>query len=62
MHTQNSTDTNSIETAVVNQPPNRLGMDAELPGDFADAVEAVGLRVDGHGPAEALHGPGAVAP
>lgn len=40
---QNTSDPNGVKPAVVNQPSNRLGVDAQLVGDLAHADEAVGL-------------------
>jgi hypothetical protein len=45
MHTQDAPDANSVEPAVVNQTPDRLGMDPELICDVANADETVRLRV-----------------
>src|SRR5205814_4396524 len=56
MHTQDAADPNGIEPPVVDQPADRLRMDAELPGDLADAVEHVRLRIDRrHDSPQALH-------
>ena len=50
---ENSPDADRVETAVVDQASNRLRVDTQLPRDFADAVQAVGLGVDGrHGRAK----------
>jgi hypothetical protein len=43
VNTQNASHTHSIEPAVVNQAPNRFGMDAELVGNVTNADEGVGL-------------------
>ena len=45
VHAQNAADTDRVEAAIVDQPPDRFGVDAELHRDFADAVEAAWLRV-----------------
>jgi hypothetical protein len=41
VHPQDATDAYGIETTVVNETPDRLGMHAELVGDFANADEAL---------------------
>ena len=38
---QDPSDADGVETAVVDQPPDRLRMHAELARNFADAVERV---------------------
>jgi hypothetical protein len=43
VHTQHASDADGIEPTVVDQAPNRLGVDAELVGDVTDADEAVRL-------------------
>lgn len=43
VNAQDASHTHGVEPAVVNQAPNRFGMDAELVGDIANADEAVGL-------------------
>lgn len=43
MYAQNTPDSDGVEPSVVNQPPNRLGMDAELVGNFTNADETVRL-------------------
>src|SRR5919198_661311 len=45
MHTENATDTDRVEPAVVNQPADRLRMDAELIGDVPNADEVVRLMI-----------------
>ena len=40
---QHTSDAHGVEPAVVNQPPDRLGMDTELIGDVTDADEAFWL-------------------
>jgi hypothetical protein len=51
---QDSADSNRFEASVVDQPADRLRMDAQLPGNLPDAVEAGGSDVDGsHDPSEA---------
>lgn len=46
VHTQDAPDAHGIEAAVVDQSANRLWVDAQLPGDVPDAVEAPWLGVD----------------
>ena len=41
--TQHTADTHGVEPPVVDQTPNRLGMNAELVGDIANADQALGL-------------------
>ena len=43
MYAQDTPDSDGVEPSVVNQPPNRFGMDAELVGNFTNADEAVRL-------------------
>jgi len=43
MDAENATDPHRVEAAVVNQPPDRLRMDAELVRDVTDADETPGL-------------------
>jgi hypothetical protein len=43
VNSQDASHTHGVEAAVVNQAPNRFGMDAELVGHIANADEAVGL-------------------
>jgi hypothetical protein len=43
VNAQDSSHAHGVEPAVVNQPPNRFGMDAELVGNVTNADEAVGL-------------------
>ena len=40
MNTKHASDTNGVEPAVVDQSPNRLGMNAELGRDLADADQS----------------------
>src|SRR3954466_5211347 len=46
MHSQHATDSDSIETAVVDQAPNRFGVDAQLIRHVTDADE-IRLSVSG---------------
>jgi hypothetical protein len=45
VNTKDASDADCIEPAVVNQPPDRLGMHAELIRDFTDTHEAYGIFV-----------------
>jgi hypothetical protein len=47
VNAENATDANGVQAAVVDEPADRLRVDAELTRDLADAVESVGLGVDG---------------
>jgi pyridoxine/pyridoxamine 5'-phosphate oxidase len=47
MYTQHTTDTHRVETAVVDEPPNRLRVHAELRSDVSDADESA--RFSTHG-------------
>jgi hypothetical protein len=44
VHAQNAPDTDRVETAVMDETPNRLGMHPELSRDFANAVQRFRLR------------------
>ena len=46
MHAQHPTDAHGVEPPVVNQAANGFGVDTELPRYFADAVEAIWVRID----------------
>jgi hypothetical protein len=39
MNAQHAADTHGVETAIVNQTPNRFRVDAELVGDLTNADE-----------------------
>jgi hypothetical protein len=41
--TQHATDSDGVEASVVNQAPNRFGVDAELIGDVPNTHQALGL-------------------
>lgn len=43
VNAQHAADAHGVEPAIVNQPPDRLGVDTELIGDVANADEAFGL-------------------
>jgi hypothetical protein len=45
---QHTADAHRIQTAVVNQTPNRFRMDAELVRYFTNADECIGLSTCGH--------------
>ena len=47
VHTKDAADANGVQTAVVDQPPDRLGMNAELTRDLAHGVQSLRLGVDG---------------
>jgi hypothetical protein len=56
VHAEDTTHADRVETSIVNQAADRLGMDAELSGDLADAIESVRLGVDRrHDSLQALH-------
>ena len=53
VNAQDTPDADGIKPAVVNQPSDRLGMDAELVGDLSHAYETSWFSVDGrHNPYE----------
>jgi hypothetical protein len=55
MDAQDAPDAHGVEPSVVDQPPNRLGMNAELVRDFTDTHEIFRVSVyGGHNPSEAL--------
>jgi hypothetical protein len=43
MHTQHATDSDGIQASVVDEAPNRFGVNAELVGDVPNAHQALGL-------------------
>ena len=45
VHAQHAPDADGVEPPVVDQAPNRFGMDAELVGDVANADQAFGLML-----------------
>src|SRR5712691_5869189 len=55
MNAEDASHANSVEPAVVDQPPDRLRVHAELGRDLADAHQAPGLSVyRRHNPSEGL--------
>ena len=54
VHAQHASDSHRVETAVMDQTPDRLGMHAELRRNLADADETLRLSTyGGHNPPEA---------
>ena len=47
---QNAPNAHRLETAVVDEPPDRLGMHAEAIGDVTHAIERAGVDVRSHSP------------
>ena len=47
MHAQHATDPDRVETPVVDQPPDRLRVNAELACDLANAHQTDGIFPDG---------------
>jgi hypothetical protein len=45
VHAKDATDADGVEPSVVDQPPDRLGVDTELRRHLTDADEAIGFRV-----------------
>jgi hypothetical protein len=45
VYAQNAPDSHGVEPPVVDQAPNRFGMNAELVGDVANADQALGLTL-----------------
>ena len=62
VNAQHASDAHRIETSVVDQTPNRLGMYAELRRNLADADKTPRLSTYGrHNPLEALQVPNGAA-
>jgi hypothetical protein len=58
VYAEHTADTHRVETAVMNQTPDRLGMHAELRRNLADADETLRLSAYGrHNPPEASQVP-----
>jgi hypothetical protein len=58
VYAQHASDSHRVETAVMDQAPNRLGMHAELRRNLADADQTLRLSTYGrHNPPEALQVP-----